>query len=102
GSVEVVRYLSRATAGDRVLWLLTGNQVPAPFVPLVGGDDVVVLRLAPLTERDVADLYEALFPGALTPAQRDRLAHLADGNAQFAEEIALTLVDDGILVQDAE
>jgi class 3 adenylate cyclase len=99
GSVEVVRYLSRATARERVLWLLTGNHVPVPFEPLVGSPDVIVQRVDPLDDAAVADLFDPLFPGALSAPQRAPLAHLAEGNTQYAVEIALALIDDGVLVE---
>jgi class 3 adenylate cyclase len=99
GSIEMIRYLSRSTGDERVLWLLTGNDVPPPFQPLVGTSDVVVLRLPPLPDEAVGTIFDSVFPGALTPVQRARLAHLAEGNVQYAMEIALALVDDGVLVE---
>ena len=99
GSVEMIRYLSRSTGLERVFWVLTGDEVPTPFQPLVGSSDVVLVRLPPLADEDIAAIFEGLFPGGLTKTQRARLAHLADGNVQYAVEIALALIDDGVLVE---
>lgn len=99
GSIEVFRYLARSTADDRVLWVLAANEVPPPFEVLVGSPDLVVLEIPPLRDADLRDLFEGVFPGALTPEARDRLAHLADGNVQYAIEIALALIDEGLLVE---
>lgn len=98
GSIEVVRYLSRTTGDERVLWILTGNRVPASFAT----GDLVVVTVGPLPDTAVAEVFDALFPGALTAAQRQRLAHLADGNVQYALEIALALVDDGLVAATAD
>ena len=99
GSVEVVRFLSRATAEHRVLWVLTGHRVPLAFDPLVGSPDVIQVSVPPLDDEAIAALFEGLLPGALDATHRARLGHLAEGNAEFAEEIALALVDDGVVVE---
>jgi class 3 adenylate cyclase len=99
GSIEVVRYLSRVTADRAVLWLLTGVEAPPAFDPAIGTDDATVLRLAPLTEAAVVELLDRLLPGALDIGQRRRLAQLAEGNPQFAVEIAHALVDEGVVVE---
>jgi tetratricopeptide (TPR) repeat protein len=72
------------------------------FDPTVGTDDAVVVRVAPLPDAVVADLLDVLLPGALDLRQRTRLAHLAEGNAQFAVEIAHALVDDDVVAEAAD
>jgi adenylate cyclase len=99
GSVEVIRYLSRTTADEPVLWLLTGERVPAVFDPVLGTADAVLVRAGPLSDAAVNELFEALLPGALTGAQLERLAHLAEGSPQFAVEIAHALVEEGVVVE---
>jgi class 3 adenylate cyclase/tetratricopeptide (TPR) repeat protein len=99
GSMEVVRYLARATARSPVLWLLTATRLPAAFAGSTGATDVVVLRVGPLSDDAVGELFEALLPGALGATQVARLVHLAEGNAQFAVEIAHALVDEGVVVE---
>lgn len=99
GSMEVVRYLARATADHPVLWLLTAVRLPAAFATSAGATDVVVLRVGELTDAAVAELFQALLPGALDDGNVDRLVHLAEGNAQFAVEIAHALVDEGVVVE---
>jgi class 3 adenylate cyclase/tetratricopeptide (TPR) repeat protein len=101
GSMEVVRYLARATTDRRVLWILTASRIPPAFATAAGSSDVVVVRVGPLPEAAVAELFAALLPGALDGGQRARLAHLAEGAAQFAVEIAHSLVDDGVVVEAA-
>lgn len=104
GSVEVVRYLARVTAAEPVLWVLTGSRVPVAFDAaaqgvIAGSEELVVVALAPLDDDVMAELVEGLLPGALDPAVRARMAHLCEGNPEFAEELALSLVDRGVVVQ---
>jgi class 3 adenylate cyclase/tetratricopeptide (TPR) repeat protein len=102
GSLEVLRYLTRATAAEAVLWVLAAEQLPVVFDPALGTDDAAVVRVGPLGDRDIEALFDAVFPGVLAPADRSRLAHLAEGNPQFALEIAHALVDDGVVAETAE
>ncbi|MEY2433213.1 MAG: hypothetical protein QOC92_2938, partial [Acidimicrobiaceae bacterium] len=103
GSLELVRYLSRATQRDLVLWLLLARQAPTGLdTPTAGDDDWVVLRLAPLGDDDMAALFNALLPNVLSPAQCARLVYQADGNPEFAEEIALSMIDCGIVTESAD
>ncbi|MEJ7844795.1 MAG: adenylate/guanylate cyclase domain-containing protein [Acidimicrobiales bacterium] len=104
GSVEVVRYLARVTADEPVLWVLTGSRVPVAFDAaargvIAGSEELVVVALAPLDDETMAALFEGLLPGALEPPVRARLAHLCEGNPEFAEELALALVDRGVVVE---
>lgn|GEM_PF-838924 len=96
-SLELTRYLSRATTGAPVLWLLLGRWTP-PMFEDSAADDLVTLPVRPLEDDDMATLVDGLLPGAFEPAQRARLAYQADGNPEFAEEIALSLLDDGVVV----
>ena len=100
GSIEVARYLTRVTKDRPVLWLLTGQRIPEIFDPTVGTDDAVLVRVGLLSEAAVAALFDALFPGALDAPQRTRLADLAEGNPQFAVEIAHALIEDGVVAED--
>ena len=100
GSIELLRYLSRATRDDPILWIFIARQAPAGFDPATHGDDgVVTVRLIPLTDDETATLFDGLLPGVLSDAQRARLAYQADGNPEFAEEIALSLIDLGVVTQ---
>ena len=102
GSLEVLRYLTRATSAEPVLWVLAAERVPEVFDPALGTDDAVVVRVGPLGDREVEALFDALFPGVLEPADRSRLAHLAEGSPQFAMEIAHALVDDGVVAETVD
>jgi class 3 adenylate cyclase len=102
GSVEVIRYLTRVTTHQRVLWLCTGEHIPGAFDPTIGTDDAVVVRVGPLADVAVEEMLDTLLPGALDPSHRSRLAHLAEGNPQFVVEIALALVDDGVVQASGE
>ena len=45
---------------------------------------------------------KACCPGVFDQAQRARLAYQADGNPEFAEEIALALIDHGVVAQSGD
>jgi class 3 adenylate cyclase/tetratricopeptide (TPR) repeat protein len=100
GSLELARYLSRETTDVPVLWVLAARQAPALFDAAVDGDpELETIRLRPLSATATADMIEGLLPGALTRLQQTRLAHRADGNPEFAEEIALALIDEDIVAE---
>jgi class 3 adenylate cyclase/tetratricopeptide (TPR) repeat protein len=103
GSLELLRYLSRATRTGPALWIFLARQAPAHFDAATDGDDeLVTVRLSPLDDDDVAALFDGLLPGVLSPEQRARLAYQADGNPEFAEEIALSLIDCDVVTQSAD
>ena len=103
GSLELLRYLSRSTRKDPLLWIFLARQAPARFDAATDGDDeLITLRLEPLADDDVAAMFEGLVPGVLSRAQRARLAYQADGNPEFAEEIALSLIDFGVVTQSSD
>ncbi|MEY2453386.1 MAG: hypothetical protein QOD92_2960 [Acidimicrobiaceae bacterium] len=103
GSLELLRYLSRATRTDPALWIFLARQAPAHFDAATDGDDeLITVRLPPLDDDDVAALFDGLLPGVLSREQRARLAYQADGNPEFAEEIALSLIDCDVVTQSAD
>ncbi|HEV3226817.1 MAG TPA: adenylate/guanylate cyclase domain-containing protein [Acidimicrobiales bacterium] len=103
GSLELLRYLSRSTRDAAMLWIFLARQAPARFDAATDGDDdLITLRLAPLDDDDVAQLFDGLLPDVLSRDQRARLAYQADGNPEFAEEIALSLIDLGVVTQSSD
>ena len=103
GSVELLHQLSRATRHDPISWVFVARQAPPIFDPATeGDDDLVTLRLAPLSDDEISVLFDGLLPGVLSHAQRARLAYQADGNPEFAEEIALSLIDLSVVSQSAD
>lgn len=103
GSLELARYLSRSTRTDPVLWILSARQAPLRFDPATEGDeDLHTIRLTPMADDDLSVLFEGLLPGVLSGPQRARLAYQADGNPEFAEEIALSLIDLGVVEHAAD
>ena len=103
GSLELLRYLSRATRSDPALWIFLARQAPAHFDAATEGDDeLITVRLSPLDDVDIAALFEGLLPGVLSREQRARLAYQADGNPEFAEEIALSLIDFDVVTQSSD
>ncbi len=102
GSLELTRYLTRATASVPILWLLAARWAPPLFDVAAGDDDVVTVQLRPLDDDDMAELLDGLLPGLLDRAQRARLAYQADGNPEFAEEIVLSLIDQGVVAQSGD
>jgi class 3 adenylate cyclase/tetratricopeptide (TPR) repeat protein len=100
GSLELARYLSRETTDVPVLWVLAARAAPALFDAAVDGDpELQTIHLRPLAPAATASLMDGLLPGALSAVQLARLAHRADGNPEFAEEIALALIDEDIVAE---
>ena len=102
GSLELTRYLARATEDVPILWLLAARWAPPLFDAAGGDDDVVTVHLRPLDDDDMALLLDGLLPGVFDPAQRARIAYQADGNPEFAEEIVLAMIDQGVVAQSGE
>jgi class 3 adenylate cyclase/tetratricopeptide (TPR) repeat protein len=103
GSLELLRYLSRATRADPALWIFLARQAPVQLDAATEGDDeLFTLRLPPLDDDDIAAMFDGLLPDVLSREQRARLAYQADGNPEFAEEIALSLIDCEVVTQSAD
>ncbi|MEY2461125.1 MAG: hypothetical protein QOG30_2955, partial [Acidimicrobiaceae bacterium] len=103
GSLELLRYLARATRTDPALWIFLARQAPPQLDAATDGDDeLFTVRLPPLDDDEIAAMFDGLLPGVLSREQRARLAYQADGNPEFAEEIALSLVDCEVVTQSAD
>ncbi|HMK12368.1 MAG TPA: adenylate/guanylate cyclase domain-containing protein, partial [Acidimicrobiales bacterium] len=100
-SVDLAVLLMRRVGTARVMVVLASRPGAAPVeaIALVGPSWVTRLRLAPLANDRIATLLQALLPGGVSPELASKLATRADGNPAFAEEIALSLVDEGVVVQ---
>lgn len=96
-SLERLRFLVHATSASPVLWVASGRRGLLGLEALASEPNVTAVALPLLGDDAVADLFEAMLPGALTPEQRRHLAGRAAGNPEFATELALALVDDGIV-----
>ena len=85
----------------RVMVVLASRPGAAPVeaIALVGPSWVTRLRLSALSNERIATLLQALLPGGISPELALKLATRVDGNPAFAEEIALSLVDEGVVVQ---
>lgn len=100
GSVDLLRFLTRATAGEAILWaatLRTGSPIVDALVS--AGPWVREVHLDPLDTDAVAELFRGLLPGAFDDHD-DTLRALSSrvaGNPEFAEEMAIALVDDGFV-----
>jgi class 3 adenylate cyclase len=99
-SVDLAVLLMRRVGTARVLVVLASRPGAGPVeaIALVGPSWVTRLRLAPLSNERISELLQALLPGGISPELGSRLATRADGNPAFAEEIALSLVDEGVVV----
>jgi adenylate cyclase len=102
GSLELTRYLARATSDVPIFWMLAARWAPPMFDAAAGDDDLITVQLRPLDEDDMAELLEGLLPGVFDRAQRARLAYQADGNPEFAEEIVLSLLDEGVVTETGD
>ena len=100
-SVDLAVLLMRRVGTARVMVVLASRPGAAPVeaIALVGPSWVTRLRLSPLSNERIASLLQALLPGGVSPELAAKLATRADGNPAFAEEIALSLVDEGVVVQ---
>ena len=99
-SVDLAVLLMRRVGTARVLVVLASRPGTGPVeaIALVGPSWVTRLRLAPLSNERISELLQALLPGGISPELASKLATRADGNPAFAEEIALSLVDEGVVV----
>jgi class 3 adenylate cyclase len=102
GSLELIRYLARATEDVPILWILAARWAPPLFDAADGDGDVVTMQLRPLDDDDMANLLEGLLPGVFDSGQRARIAYQADGNPEFAEEIVLAMLDQGVVAQSGD
>lgn len=104
-SVDLLRFLTRATAGEAILWaasLRTGSPVVDALVS--AGPWVRELHLAPLDTGAVAELFRGLLPGAFDDHDETlrALSSRVAGNPEFAEEMAVALIDDGFVEASAD
>ena len=95
-SLDLLSSLVEATTPAPIVWVLTAR----PHARGVKGSRP--LPLAPLPEEAVAELLTHLLHGAVSDDEAHLLAGRAGGNPEFAEEIALALLDDGTIVQAGE
>jgi tetratricopeptide (TPR) repeat protein len=99
-SVDMLGDITAATAEFGVLWVIACRLGSVAFDAVtIEGPSVTKLRLRALSHDDTADLFEALLPGALSNELRHQLARRAEGNPEFAEVIAMSFVDEGVVVQ---
>jgi class 3 adenylate cyclase len=99
GALELARFLSRRTTESPILWLVATRRLPDLLRPADDEPGLSTLRVEPLDRAATAALFDGLLPGAFTPADCLRLADQADGNPEFASEIALSLIDDGVVTE---
>jgi class 3 adenylate cyclase/tetratricopeptide (TPR) repeat protein len=98
-SIDVLRFLTNATADCDVLWVLACRLGGTAFDAVsIEGPSVTRMRLRNLSHDDTAKLFEALLPGALDEELRNQLADRAEGNPEFAEAIAMSFVDEDVVV----
>ena len=99
-SVDLAVLLMRRVGTAHVLVVLASRPGAGPVeaIALVGPSWVTRLRLAPLPNERISEMLQALLPGGISPELASKLATRADGNPAFAEEIALSLVDEGVVV----
>ena len=110
GSLDVLAQLVESVEAA-VLWVFAARRLPPRIAQLAdrtagSGSRTTrtthVVRLGPLASDHLAELADALVPGAFDEAYRSRLAALADGSAEFVEEIVLSLIDEGTVVEGAD
>ncbi len=113
GSLEVLAHLVESVDGA-VLWMFAARRLPPRIAQLADrtarppsdgpgpSRTTHLVRLGPLHAGHLAELADALVPGAFDEAYRTRLAALADGSAEFVEEIVLSLIDEGAVVEGAD
>ena len=98
-SITLLDELIRATGDHPVSWLVVGRRPPRG---LSLAEKVEVVRIDPLDATAGAALVAGLLPGAFTDAEAARLAGRGEGNPTFIEEIALELIDEGVVVERAD
>ena len=66
-----------------------------------GKTNATTISLAPLSDRECAELIDHLLGSAGLPGEvRDRITAVAEGNPLFVEEMLRMLIDDGSLLRD--
>ena len=95
-SLDLLDRLVEVTIDAPVVWVLA-SRPPAPALK-----SVRQVPLAPLTEDATSELVSHLLHGAVSDDEALVLARRAGGNPEFAEEIALALLDEGAVVQAGE
>ncbi|MGZ8260431.1 MAG: ATP-binding protein, partial [Caldimonas sp.] len=106
GSLDFVNHLAQACRDLPMLLLCLTRATLYERRPLWGSGQSHHQRidLAPLTRRGTRELVETLLRRLETvpAALRDLLTTSAEGNPYFVEELVGMLIDDGVIVTDAE
>jgi class 3 adenylate cyclase/tetratricopeptide (TPR) repeat protein len=106
GTLDFINHLAQACRDLPVLMLCLTRATLFERRPLWGSGQSNHLRidLVPLTKRGTRELIEGLLSRLETvpAALRDLLASSAEGNPYFVEELVGMLIDDGVIVTDAE
>ena len=106
GSLDFVNHLALACAELPMLVLCLTRATLFERRPLWGSgqSDHERIELAPLSRRGSRELVDALLSRLETvpTALRDLLTSSAEGNPYFVEELVGMLIDDGVIVADAE
>ena len=99
-SMAVLETLVEMAASEATFWVLA-TRPEGPQAERVRSTMPWLrpLPLAPLPEDATAEMLTHLLHGALPEETTLELARRTGGNAEFAEEIALALLDDGAVVQ---
>ena len=99
-SVDMLGDITAATAECDVLWVIACRLGSVAFDAVtIEGPSVTKLRLRALSHDDTAALFDALLPGAFGTDLRHQLARRAEGNPEFAEVIAMSFVDEAVVVE---
>ena len=96
--LELVSHVASTATGAPILLVCSlrpGLEERHPEWPEVDG--VTKLRLGPLAVEDVDRMVEHLLGGALAAEARTRIAHAAEGNPLFVEQLVSMFVDEGAL-----
>lgn len=96
-SLDLLRFLSGSTSEGRVLWVVATT--PGATADNLTAAGATRVELAPLSPAATRTMLTALVPGALSFPLCARLAERAGGNPEFLAEIALSLVEEGVVAE---
>jgi DNA-binding NarL/FixJ family response regulator len=99
-SATVVQQLAAPDRAFVVLTTRTGLPAPEPLLALWKDAIVERLDLAPLSEKDIDRILDAVLGGAIDGAARLELFQASQGNALFLHELVLGALDADILRRD--